>query len=134
MLYWQKTMGKEVWQVLDLMEPSGCHVIINWWIKNKSGQVITKVQDIIRADNYCVFTFASTSYALKAEKTLKAVNAEFVLAPTLREISTSCGLSVKFRPENYDYYRQVLDDNRVSIEGAYKICRIGDKNQITKIF
>ena len=46
---------------------------------------------------YYLFTFDSTHYAIKAQKLLSGLNA--VTMPTLREISASCGISLKVLPE-----------------------------------
>ncbi|NLB52432.1 MAG: DUF3343 domain-containing protein [Syntrophomonadaceae bacterium] len=79
---------------------------------------------------YCLITFSSTSHALKAEKIMKELEREFLLMPTLREISSSCGLSLKFRPENLnDYYQELLDRN-VSMDGVYEVEINGRKNMV----
>ena len=46
---------------------------------------------------YYLFTFDSTHYAIKAQKLLSDLDP--VTMPTLREISASCGISLKVRPE-----------------------------------
>jgi len=92
------------------------------------------VRDIISLSDYCVVVFPSTSQALKAEKVLKSVEAEFVMMPTPREISTSCGLAVKFRPQKTDEYCQVLAESQVLIEGVYHISRDGKRAAVVKIF
>lgn len=46
---------------------------------------------------YYLFTFESTHSAIKAQKLLSGLNA--VTMPTLREISASCGISLKVLPE-----------------------------------
>jgi len=89
--------------------------------------------ELFHSDNYCVFTFAATAHALKAEKVLKNRNADFLVIPTLREISTSCGLSVKLSPDNLNRYFQDLVENRVAVEGVYRIAKEGKKNLVTKI-
>jgi len=89
--------------------------------------------ELYHSDNYCVFTFAATAQALKAEKVLKKNEADFLIMPTLREISTSCGLSVKLSPENLNRYFQDLLENRVAVEGVYQIAKKGKKNMVTKI-
>ncbi|QGT99250.1 hypothetical protein SYNTR_0657 [Candidatus Syntrophocurvum alkaliphilum] len=89
---------------------------------------------IINLEKYYLITFTSTSHALKAEKVLKKNDAEFVVMPTLREISTSCGLSIKIPPNNYDEYQDILVENKVSIEDIYLIEKISKKkNNIIKL-
>lgn len=89
--------------------------------------------ELFHSDNYCVFTFAATAHALKAEKVLKNIEADFLVIPTLREISTSCGLSVKLSPDNLNRYFQDLVENRVVVDGIYQIAREGKKNHVTKL-
>lgn len=88
---------------------------------------------LISLDDYCVLTFATTSYALKAEKELIDSGAEFIIMPTLREISSSCGLSVKTYPEDLENVKQVLTEQRVPIEGIYKVKKEDKNNLVTKL-
>lgn len=89
--------------------------------------------NLLKSQIYCVFTFAATAHALKAEKVLKGSEAEFIVIPTLREISTSCGLSVKINPDNLNEYHNELVSNGVVIDGAYHVEKQGKKNIIEKI-
>jgi hypothetical protein len=88
------------------------------------------MRKLLNLKKYCLITFSSTSHALKAEKIMKELEREFLLMPTLREISSSCGLSLKFRPENLnDYYQELLDRN-VSMDGVYEVEINGRKNMV----
>ncbi|WP_054695652.1 DUF3343 domain-containing protein [Syntrophomonas palmitatica] len=87
--------------------------------------------DIINMTEYCLFTFATTSYALKAEKELKTAQAIFVVVPTLREISSSCGLSVKLPCENREDYLNILNTKGVKVDRIYDVKKVGKKNQVT---
>ncbi|MEN6324811.1 MAG: DUF3343 domain-containing protein [Syntrophomonas sp.] len=88
---------------------------------------------LISRKNYCLFTFASTSQALKAEKVLKTNEAEFLIMPTLREISASCGLSVKIAPENFKDYYDILLEQKVIVDGLFQVEKEGNKNHINRI-
>lgn len=90
-------------------------------------------KQLFRAPQYCVFTFATTSYALKAERVLKAADADFMVIPTLREISSSCGLSVKFLPDKLEKYASELKDQQVTIESVYRVQRSGHRNTVEKL-
>jgi len=92
------------------------------------------VKDIINLPDFCVAVFPSTSQALKAEKVLRAAGAEFIMMPTPREISTSCGLAVKFSPDNTEEYCKHLTENQVQVEGIFRICREGKKTAVVKIY
>ncbi|MBN2897327.1 MAG: DUF3343 domain-containing protein [Clostridia bacterium] len=45
-------------------------------------------------------TFDSTHYAIKIEKRMKDAELKGVIIPTPREVSASCGLSLKFLEED----------------------------------
>jgi len=58
-------------------------------------------------ESFCVVVFESTHDAIKTEKSLKA-ELKVELIPTPREISASCGLSVKFNPDLIDEVRSIV--------------------------
>jgi len=58
-------------------------------------------------ESFCVVVFESTHDAIKTEKAVKA-EIKVELIPTPREISASCGLSVKFPPEHINIVREVV--------------------------
>ncbi|HWQ75163.1 MAG TPA: DUF3343 domain-containing protein [Syntrophomonas sp.] len=89
--------------------------------------------NLLNIEEFCLFTFASTSAALKAESVLKAQSFEHIMIPTLREISSSCGLSVKIRPEDLESCRQILADHRIKIEKCYYVRKDGGKYKISEV-
>lgn len=91
------------------------------------------MQELIKKDKYCLFTFNTTSHALKAEKVLKEAGADFLVVPTLREISSSCGLSVKLSLENMKVYYKKLAEGKVPVEAVFKVEKEGRKNNVTRI-
>lgn len=95
--------------------------------------MIRMADSLIKIEEYAVFTFATTSHALKAEKILKSLQAEFMIMPTLREISSSCGLSVKLKPENMKSYYQKLISNDVPVDGVYQVQNEGRRHLVTPI-
>lgn len=60
-------------------------------------------------NTFYVIAFDSTHYAIKTEKKLKE-KLKVDMIPTPREISVSCGLSVKFKIEDLDTVLDVLVD------------------------
>jgi len=74
---------------------------------------------LLNLKEFCLFTFVSTSNALKAEGVLKKEQADFIVIPTLREISSSCGLSIKVRPDQVEAYKQLLVENNVAVEKIF---------------
>jgi len=88
--------------------------------------------NLLTIKEYELFTFISTSQALKAEKILKNEGAEFIIIPTLREISSSCGLAVKIASDFLQDYKTVLLNHNISIEGVYHVVKNEGHNQIRK--
>ena len=83
--------------------------------------------------NYGIITFGSTSYALKAEKIMKRMEKTFLIIPTPREISASCGLAIKLAPGLLDEYLQILAGEKVPVEGVYRIEEEGRKKILHKV-
>jgi hypothetical protein len=52
---------------------------------------------------YVVFLFPSVSYALKAEKILKAAGVAHKLIPVPRHISSDCGVCLRITEEKQQY-------------------------------
>lgn len=90
------------------------------------------MQELISIKKYCVITFSSTSHALKAERMMNENKREFLLTPTLREISSSCGLSLKFKPEHLELYYAELMKKNIAIDEVYEVEVIGKKNFLNK--
>jgi len=97
---------------------------------------LTKPEDIgslIKLKEFCVITFVSTSNALKGEKVMKDADRRFVIMPTPREISTSCGLSIKIKPEDVEESYRILREGGVEVEGVYLLRRDGDKRNVVAL-
>jgi hypothetical protein len=77
---------------------------------------------------YCL-TFDSTHYAIKTEKKLKENNLDVSIIPTPREISASCGLSIKFLDFQKDDICKLLDSEDFERINLYKIDKSGEKNK-----
>jgi hypothetical protein len=84
-------------------------------------------KSLFKLQDYAIFTFTSTSQALKAERVLKNSSVEFLMMPTPRQISTSCGLAVKAALDQLQFYQEILLNNDIQIEGAYQITTIEGK-------
>lgn len=85
---------------------------------------------LVNLDDYGLITFYSTTQALKAQKTLQAAGTGFLIIPIPREISASCGLAVKTRPEEVESQRDLLVRAQVIIGGIY---HIGPGGQVRSI-
>jgi len=64
---------------------------------------------------YYVILFKSISYALKAEKILKAEGIPHKLIPVPREISSDCGVCLRFE-ENFQEQIKAALTNKVQME------------------
>jgi putative Se/S carrier protein len=72
-------------------------------------------------DNFYVIAFDSTHHAIKGEKILKEIELEIRTIPTPREITASCGLSIRFNGDDLSKVREVIGSNELSIKGIYEI-------------
>ncbi len=89
--------------------------------------------NLIEIRDYGIITFESTSYALKAEKVMKKMEKDFMIIPTPREISTSCGLAMKFAPDCLEEYLQILARERVPVKMVYSIEEQDKKKKLRQI-
>lgn len=67
------------------------------------------------ADKYQVLLFESVSYTLKTEKILKKEKIPFKLIPIPRNISSDCGMCIRFSPGDKDKIVSALS-GKVEIE------------------
>ncbi|HHY60235.1 MAG TPA: DUF3343 domain-containing protein [Clostridia bacterium] len=65
---------------------------------------------------YCVATFPCLHDALECEKTLKELKFQFQLIPVPREISSSCGLAVRFAPELLQDFQETIMKYQLSVD------------------
>jgi hypothetical protein len=91
------------------------------------------IGSLIKLKEYCVITFASTSGALKGERLMKAAERRFVMMPTPRELSTSCGLSLKVEPADVGESYRILREGGVEVDGVYRLSRDGDKKNVVTL-
>ena len=71
--------------------------------------------------NEVVTTFDSTHQALRFEKTLKENNIKLTVMPVPREISASCGLSVKFALAELEQVMNLIAANEIAVKSYYEI-------------
>lgn len=87
----------------------------------------------MKREDFGVVTFESTSHAIRGEKSLKGEDIKIRTIPTPREITSSCGLSIKFNLEDLDIIKDVIEFNKLEINGIYKIIKEGLKYTVKKI-
>ena len=71
---------------------------------------------------YYLITFSSTHAAIAAQKYIEG-KINFHVMPTLREISSSCGISLKVESAPYEIIREHMEHFPMG-EDMYKIYRI----------
>lgn len=87
----------------------------------------------MKREDFGVVTFESTSHAIKGEKVLKEENIKIKTIPTPREITSSCGLSIRFKLEDLDTIKNTIKSNNLAINGIYKMIKEGLKYTVEKI-
>ena len=63
--------------------------------------------------------------ALHGEKTLKRADLDCKLIPVPRELSSNCGVSLRFRWEDVDEVKQRLVDAHVDTDGVHRLVGSG---------
>lgn len=71
---------------------------------------------------YLVAVFESVSQVMKAEKILKSKNIPYKIIPVPRNISTDCGVCIRFLPE---YRERIMDEfiNKVEIPEVHELVK-----------
>jgi len=77
----------------------------------------------MKEEIYYVVAFDSTHYAIQGEKTLKESGIDIKVIPTPREITASCGLSIRFNPQLLEQVKKTIEEASLSIKGIYKLVK-----------
>ena len=80
-----------------------------------------------------VVVFESTHYAIAAEKLFKELKLPVEIIPTPREITASCGLSIKFNEGLLESVQKALDSGNILIKGVYQMMRINNQRVVSQI-
>ncbi|HSQ34315.1 MAG TPA: DUF3343 domain-containing protein [Peptostreptococcaceae bacterium] len=81
-----------------------------------------------------IVSFDSTHHAIRSEKIFIENNIKVSTLPTPREISSSCGISVRFLEEDLKNIKSLLESNEVLYNGIYEVKRLENgKKEIKKI-
>ncbi len=70
-----------------------------------------------------IISFNSTHHAIRTDKLLNEENIKSTTLPTPREITASCGISIRFLLENLENIKEIVKDNKIEIKGIYKISK-----------
>ena len=81
-----------------------------------------------------IVSFNSTQYAMRADKLIRENNITSTTLPTPREITASCGISIRFLKEDLEKVSSILKDNSVELKGLYHIKRLENgQKEVNKI-
>jgi hypothetical protein len=70
---------------------------------------------------YSVVLFYSTAHAIRAEKVLSGAGFEIKMIPTPRQLSSDCGMALRFDRGNEEQVAAVLGEHRVPLNGIHPI-------------
>ena len=70
---------------------------------------------------HSVVLFYSTSGALQAEKLLKKEGVTTKLIPVPRQLSSDCGICLRFEHSKETRVRVILEEGEVEIQGIYPV-------------
>lgn len=71
------------------------------------------------ASEFGVILVPSTSAALRGEKVLQRAGLQVKLIPVPREISSNCGISIRFAWSERDLVETALGESKVSIDSIH---------------
>ncbi len=81
-----------------------------------------------------IVAFNSTHHAIRTDKLLNESNMKVTTLPTPREISSSCGISVRFLKDDINKVIDIIESNEILYHGIFKIERVeGGKKEVTKL-
>ena len=70
---------------------------------------------------YGVVLFYSTSAAIRAEKLTQGAGLKVKLIPVPRQLSSDCGISLRFEWDQADEVRSVLEEKGLETQGIHRI-------------
>ena len=72
-------------------------------------------------EEYSVVLFHSTAHAIRAEQVLQRAGLPIKMIPTPRQISSDCGMALRFDRSDTESVADTLEENRVPINGIHVI-------------
>lgn len=87
----------------------------------------------MKEERYCLIAFESTHHAIKGEKLLLNENIKVRTIPTPRDITASCGLSIKFSEEKLNEVIKIMEESKLKLKGIYMVTKSNNKNLIDNI-
>lgn len=84
-------------------------------------------------EEYIVITFDSTNFAMQTESSLKSLGIKHQIIPTPREITLSCGLSIRTLTENFEIVKELSEKGTIKIKKIFKVTGAGKDRNIKEI-
>ncbi|KRQ85961.1 hypothetical protein ABG79_02265 [Caloramator mitchellensis] len=67
-----------------------------------------------------LITFDSTNFAIQCESVIKSEKIQGTIMPTPREITKSCGISIKIKPDDLDKVIELIKNQKIRVKMLYK--------------
>ena len=67
--------------------------------------------------------FPNVTEAMSLEKRLKERQIKHIIAPTPRELSKCCGISIKYILEDEHSIKQAVEEHKIRVEGLFSLDR-----------
>ena len=77
--------------------------------------------DNSQTNSYSVVLFHTNSAALRAEKTLLREGIKMKLIPVPRQLSSACGVAIRFDRNEEVRLRKILEENKVPIDSIHAL-------------
>ncbi len=83
-----------------------------------------------RTRSECIGTFHSTYAVLKMEKILKGLGIEIKMVPVPRQISSNCGISIRFGCDDLERVRAAATPLSDDLEGFFRLRAEGNYERL----
>lgn len=81
-----------------------------------------------------IVSFNSTHHAIRSDKLFGEKGITCTTLPTPREITASCGISIRFLHKDIEDIKVILEGNRIEYKGIYNIKKVEDgKKEVNQI-
>lgn len=82
---------------------------------------------------FIIISFDSTNFAMQAESAFKTEKLSHQVIPTPREITLSCGLSIRTDVQNKDKIFKLMDEGKIKVKAVYRVSGAGKDRIIEKV-
>lgn len=81
-----------------------------------------------------IVSFNSTHHAIRSDKLFGESKIKSTTLPTPREITASCGISIRFLYNEIENVKEILEKNNIEYKGIYNIKKLEDgKKEVNQI-